>query len=109
MDSRFQHLKDDACGTEPLPRGEDRLHLPAVPLDPISDRMGCLDQPTRGKIWIHGSNISKMTPAELNRFRAEKIGFIFQQFHLTPYQIGWAALTSPPAARYGFTVPTSQR
>jgi ABC-type multidrug transport system ATPase subunit len=26
-----------------------------------------------------------MTPAELNRFRAEKIGFIFQQFHLIPY------------------------
>jgi ABC-type lipoprotein export system ATPase subunit len=47
--------------------------------------MGCLDQPTSGEIWIHGSNISKMTPAELNRFRAEKIGFIFQQFHLIPY------------------------
>ncbi len=26
-----------------------------------------------------------MSPAELNRFRAEKIGFIFQQFHLVPY------------------------
>ena len=47
--------------------------------------MGCLDQPTTGEIWIHGTNISKMTPAELNRFRAEKIGFIFQQFHLIPY------------------------
>src|SRR5512136_969936 len=47
--------------------------------------MGCLDQPTAGEIWIHGSNISQMSPAELNRFRAEKIGFIFQQFHLIPY------------------------
>src|ERR1700747_1518942 len=47
--------------------------------------MGCLDQPTRGEIWIQGTNISKMSPAELNRFRAEKIGFIFQQFHLIPY------------------------
>jgi ABC-type multidrug transport system ATPase subunit/Mn-dependent DtxR family transcriptional regulator len=26
-----------------------------------------------------------MSAAELNRFRAEKIGFIFQQFHLIPY------------------------
>ena len=34
--------------------------------------MGCLDQPTSGEIWIHGTNISKMSPAELNRFRAEK-------------------------------------
>ena len=47
--------------------------------------MGCLDQPTSGEIWIHGTNVSKMTAAELNRFRAEKIGFIFQQFHLIPY------------------------
>ena len=47
--------------------------------------LGCLDQPTSGEIWIHGINVSQMSPAELNRFRAEKIGFIFQQFHLIPY------------------------
>src|SRR5215813_1390663 len=47
--------------------------------------IGCLDQPTSGEVWIHGTNISNMSPAELNRFRAEKIGFIFQQFHLIPY------------------------
>src|SRR6478609_782484 len=47
--------------------------------------IGCLDQPSSGEIWIHGSNVSQMSAAELNRFRAEKIGFIFQQFHLIPY------------------------
>lgn len=47
--------------------------------------MGCLDQPTSGEIWIDGTNVSRMSAAELNRFRAEKIGFIFQQFHLIPY------------------------
>ncbi len=47
--------------------------------------IGCLDQPTRGEIWIHGANVSQMSPAEVNHFRAEKIGFIFQQFHLIPY------------------------
>ncbi|HET7873424.1 MAG TPA: ATP-binding cassette domain-containing protein [Terriglobales bacterium] len=47
--------------------------------------LGCLDQPTSGEIWIHGTNVSEMSAAELNRFRAEKIGFIFQQFHLIPY------------------------
>jgi len=47
--------------------------------------IGCLDQPTSGEIWIHGCNVSEMSPVELNRFRAEKIGFIFQQFHLIPY------------------------
>src|SRR5450755_4524214 len=47
--------------------------------------IGCLDQPSSGEVWIHGTNISHMSAAELNRFRAEKIGFIFQQFHLIPY------------------------
>jgi putative ABC transport system ATP-binding protein len=47
--------------------------------------IGCLDQPTSGEIWIHAANVSQMSAAELNRFRAEKIGFIFQQFHLIPY------------------------
>jgi len=47
--------------------------------------IGCLDQPTHGEIWIHGANVSQMSAGELNRFRAERIGFIFQQFHLIPY------------------------
>src|SRR5437763_12661152 len=46
--------------------------------------IGCLDRPTSGEIFIGGSNVGQMTAAELNRFRAEKIGFIFQQFHLIP-------------------------
>jgi len=47
--------------------------------------IGCLDQPTTGAIRIEGINVAQMSSAELNRFRAEKIGFIFQQFHLIPY------------------------
>src|SRR5437588_3188797 len=47
--------------------------------------IGCLDKPTQGEIWIDDVNIAKMPAAELNRFRAEKIGFIFQQFHLIAY------------------------
>src|SRR5437764_9214109 len=45
----------------------------------------CLDQPTKGEIWIDDVNIARISAAELNRFRAEKIGFIFQQFHLIAY------------------------
>ncbi len=47
--------------------------------------IGCLDKPTTGEIWIDDEDIAKMSAGELNRFRAEKIGFIFQQFHLIPY------------------------
>ena len=47
--------------------------------------IGCLDRPTSGEIWLDGQNVANMSGAELNRVRAEKIGFVFQQFHLIPY------------------------
>jgi len=47
--------------------------------------VGCLDRPTSGAILIDGEDIAQMTAADLNRVRAEKIGFVFQQFHLIPY------------------------
>jgi putative ABC transport system ATP-binding protein len=47
--------------------------------------IGCLDQPTSGEIWLNGQNVAGISASELNRVRAEKIGFIFQQFHLIPF------------------------
>ena len=47
--------------------------------------VGCLDRPTNGEIWLDGQNVANISAVELNRVRAEKIGFVFQQFHLIPY------------------------
>src|SRR5271165_5255307 len=47
--------------------------------------IGCLDRPTSGEIWLDGQNVAGISSADLNRVRAEKIGFIFQQFHLIPF------------------------
>ena len=47
--------------------------------------IGCLDRPSTGEIWLDGQNVANIPADELNRVRAEKIGFIFQQFHLIPY------------------------
>jgi putative ABC transport system ATP-binding protein len=47
--------------------------------------IGCLDRPTAGEIWLDDENVATISSGELNRVRAEKIGFIFQQFHLIPY------------------------
>ena len=47
--------------------------------------IGCLDRPSSGDIFIDGNDLAEISGSELNRFRAEKIGFIFQQFHLIPY------------------------
>src|SRR6201985_500319 len=47
--------------------------------------IGCLDRPTSGELKIDNVDVSQMSATELDRFRADKIGFIFQQFHLIPY------------------------
>jgi putative ABC transport system ATP-binding protein len=47
--------------------------------------IGCLDRPSSGEIWLDGEDVAHISPSELNRVRAEKIGFVFQQFHLIPY------------------------
>ncbi len=47
--------------------------------------IGCLDRADSGQIVIDGQDLALLSAAELTRFRAEKVGFIFQQFHLIPY------------------------
>jgi putative ABC transport system ATP-binding protein len=47
--------------------------------------IGCLDRPDSGEIWLDDVNVAQMSTADLNRVRAEKIGFVFQQFHLISY------------------------
>jgi len=47
--------------------------------------LGCLDQPSSGSVHIGSTDISKLTRAELVRFRAETVGLIFQQYHLIPH------------------------
>ena len=47
--------------------------------------IGCLDRPNSGEIWLDGQDVANISAVELNRVRSEKIGFVFQQFHLIPY------------------------
>jgi putative ABC transport system ATP-binding protein len=47
--------------------------------------LGGLDTPTAGQAIVDGTDVARLDEAGLTRFRAEKIGFVFQQFHLVPY------------------------
>src|SRR5256885_5944874 len=47
--------------------------------------IGCLDSPSSGEIILDDENVAGLNRNELTRVRAEKIGFVFQQFHLIPY------------------------
>jgi len=47
--------------------------------------LGGLDHPSAGRVVVDGLEIGALGERELSRYRAEKIGFVFQQFHLVPY------------------------
>lgn len=46
--------------------------------------IGCIDKPSRGKIYINEQDVSEKSPNELADLRAHSIGFIFQTFNLLP-------------------------
>jgi putative ABC transport system ATP-binding protein len=46
--------------------------------------LGGIDRPDAGEIEVAGERIDRLSEAELARFRAAKIGFIFQFYNLMP-------------------------
>ena len=44
--------------------------------------MGCLSQPTSGEYILDGEEVGTLNDRKLSRVRNEKIGFVFQAFHL---------------------------
>jgi putative ABC transport system ATP-binding protein len=44
--------------------------------------VGALDRPSRGTVLIAGADVRKMRDPELSALRGQRIGFVFQQFHL---------------------------
>ena len=46
--------------------------------------LGTLDQPTLGKIFFEGVDLTRKSSAELARFRSQTMGFVFQFHHLLP-------------------------
>jgi putative ABC transport system ATP-binding protein len=46
--------------------------------------LGGLDQPTGGRLTVAGQDLRKATKAQLNRYRREVVGMVFQSFNLLP-------------------------
>lgn len=44
--------------------------------------LGCLDFPTSGQFFLEGKEVSSFSPKQLAFIRNQKIGFVFQNFHL---------------------------
>jgi putative ABC transport system ATP-binding protein len=47
--------------------------------------LGCLDTPTSGRYYLDGQDVSGLSQQQLAYVRNQKIGFIFQGFHLLPH------------------------
>jgi putative ABC transport system ATP-binding protein len=47
--------------------------------------LGGLDTLTSGRVIVDDVDLSRRTESQLVRYRSEKVGFVFQQFHLIPY------------------------
>jgi putative ABC transport system ATP-binding protein len=48
--------------------------------------MGTLDRPSTGRVEVRGHDVARLSDRRLAALRADWIGFVFQQFFLTPGQ-----------------------
>ncbi len=46
--------------------------------------LGLLDTPTKGHVYVHGWDVSKLSEDERAIIRRKTIGFVFQQYNLSP-------------------------
>ncbi len=51
----------------------------------LMNLIGGLDSLFDGKIIVDNKNLRELSPKELDRYRKDKVGFVFQSFNLIPY------------------------
>ncbi|MDR1105717.1 MAG: ABC transporter ATP-binding protein [Treponema sp.] len=64
--------------------------------------IGCMDKPSAGEVMLDGARISGESSRNLTAIRRDKIGLIFQQFHLVNYL---TALENVMVAQYYHSMP----
>ena len=64
--------------------------------------IGCMDKPSKGEVLLDGVDIAKESKKNLTTIRRDKIGLIFQQFHLVNYL---TAVENVMLAQYYHSIP----
>ena len=67
--------------------------------------IGCMDTPSLGSVILDGIDISRENAGGLTRIRRDKIGLIFQQFHLISYL---TAVENVMVAQYYHSMPDEE-
>ncbi len=67
--------------------------------------IGCMDRPSIGEVILDGQDISKEKANSLTVIRRDKIGLIFQQFHLVSYL---TAIENVMVAQYYHSMPDQE-
>ncbi len=72
----------------------------------LMNLLGYLDTPTKGTYYFEDADNSKASDTQMARIRNEKIGFVFQSFHLLQRRRAWENVALP--LMYG-NVPKRER
>lgn len=67
--------------------------------------IGCMDKPTLGEVLLDGVDITKESQKKLTDIRRDKIGLIFQQFHMVTYL---TAVENVMVSQYYHSMPDEQ-
>ncbi len=57
--------------------------------------VGCLDTPSKGKVFLKSRNIADLRESDLATLRGKTIGFIFQQYNLLPNMTAYENVVLP--------------
>ena len=65
--------------------------------------LGGLDKPTSGELMIDGVDVKRLSGRQEHRFRSQKLGFVFQSFHLIPSLTALENVMLPMELKGGIT------
>jgi len=71
--------------------------------------MGGLDRPTHGEVVFDGQDLYKLNDHARAKIRNDRIGFIFQFYHLLPEFNAWENVVLPALAKHGARMNASMK
>jgi putative ABC transport system ATP-binding protein len=75
----------------------------------LLNTLGALSRPSSGRVLLDGTDVYALSPGARAGLRREKLGFVFQSFHLIPYLTAEENVSAAISLRAGGAAGTSAR